>query len=102
MKGRNPTKREKEWISAVCNIGCIVCAVCEDCPDVPCSPHHINGRTKTGSHLEVIGLCHAHHQADDNNPSYDSVHGSKYRFEKRYGTQKKLLEITKKIIGWDG
>jgi len=99
MKGRAVTVTEKAWINKACAFGCIVCATCEDSPDVPCSPHHIEGKTKPGAHFLVIGLCHYHHQADDNNPAYESVHGNKYRFEQRYGTQYELLHILQGFIG---
>ena len=98
MKGRNPNKTEKIWLDSICQIGCIVCKLHHGVFS-PGLPHHIEGRVKIGAHLKTICLCHKHHQADDSHPAYESVHGNKYLFEQRYGTQSELLEKTKEIIG---
>lgn len=97
MKGRTPTKKEKQWLNKIGELGCIVCRIHHGVFS-PASPHHIEGRVKPGAHFKTIPLCFNHHQADDSYPEYESVHGNKYLFEERYGTQWELLEKTKEIV----
>lgn len=97
MNGRTPTKDEKAWLDAITQLGCIVCLK-EFGIYSPGSPHHIEGSRKPGAHKITICLCWPHHQSDDSDPRYESVHGNKYRFEKRYGSQYELLEMTQELV----
>lgn len=97
MKGRTPTKDEKKWLNKVGELGCIVCLTFEHTFS-PCSPHHIEGRTKPGAHFKTIGLCWCHHQSNDADTRYQSVHGNKAEFEEMYGKQEVLLELTKALL----
>lgn len=99
MNGRKATKNEQLWMDKICQLGCIVCKLHHQTWS-PGSPHHIDGARKPGAHFKTICLCHVHHQADDSNQKYESVHGNKARFEKRYGTQLELLEKTKEAVLW--
>ena len=44
MKGRNPTKKEKEWMDMISQIGCVVCKKFLDCFS-PAEVHHIKGQS---------------------------------------------------------
>lgn len=98
LKGRTPTKEEKEWMDKITQAGCIVCWLHHGIPHSQCSVHHISGKTKKGAHLNTIGLCYRHHQDESNNPMWISRHKNKFRFEERYGTEEWLLEKTKEYL----
>jgi len=99
VKGRTPTKIEKEWLNAIGSLGCIVCYL-ELNVFTEASPHHICGRTKPGAHLESYGLCSRHHQIPG--PGYKSRHGDgKAQFEARHGTEAYLLEKTQQAVSFD-
>ena len=55
VKGRTPTKEEKEWMDFICQQGCIVCHN-EIGVFSPCEPHHIDGKTQAGAHFLTIPL----------------------------------------------
>ena len=94
MKGRTPTKSERQWMNAICQIGCIVCRN-EYGVFSPAVPHHMDGKTKEGAHLKTIPLCGAHHQTGE---GCISRHPYKARFEAEYGTEEELLEQCRDII----
>ena len=97
LKGRNPTVKEKKHMDKVSQIGCIVCRN-EGRGYVPCEIHHIIGKTKPDAHFHVIGLCYEHHRRGENNQIYVSRHPYKREFEKRYGTEDKLLSDVRKYL----
>jgi len=99
MKGRTPTKEEKAWLDAICQIGCIVC-LNEFNIYTPCMPHHMDGKTKPGAHFKTIGLCDGHHQNGGPGVAFHAT--GKKTWEARYGTQKALLEQTKMLINEKG
>ena len=81
-----PTKEEKKHMDKVAQLGCYVCRS-------PATLHHIrnNGKGNVGmgrrsSHFEVIPLCYEHHQGNT------GIHLDKKNFEKKYGTEKEILE----------
>ena len=98
MKGKTPTKAEKQFHTKVAALGCVACR--KDGLFNPwVSIHHIDGRTKPGAHMRVLGLCGPHHQ-DSGDPRFIAVHPWKARFEEKYGKQEDLLaEITREING---
>ena len=79
------TKAEREHMSKVASLGCLVC-------QRPANVHHIRpiglGIGNRSSHYETIPLCHDHHQGQF------SIHNSKQEFEDKYGTEKELLNKT--------
>ena len=97
MKGRTPNKAEQDYFDKVRDSGCIICDIFHN-TYTPGVPHHLDGKTKPGAHYKTICLCWNHHQSNDSNPAYESVHGNKTRFEKRYMTQDELLVTTNRVI----
>lgn len=99
MKGRTPTAAEQRFMDAIGSLGCLACA--KDGNVNPwISLHHIDGRTKPGAHMKVIGLCAGHHQDGTGaDKSMIAVHPWKARFESAYGTQYELLEAAKQRLG---
>lgn len=96
MKGRTPTKTEKQFWDDLSNfVGCIACRK-DGIFNSYVSIHHIDGRTKPDAHKLVLPLCFPHHQGDCK--VVPSVHGAKRSFETRYGAQRELLEECHAII----
>lgn len=87
MNGRKPTKFEQIWIDKILEYGCCACRKQFGFPS-PASVHHINGGD---NHFETLPLCYLHHQGGANTDQYTSRHPWKKAFERRYGTEEKLL-----------
>ena len=100
MKGRNPSKEEKEYMDKVQQLGCIVCAN-RGYPNVPAEIHHTRGKTVKDAHLYVIPLCPSHHRYGGHTEPI-SRHPYKKRFEDAYGTEAELLEQVQKKIDLAG
>ena len=96
MKGRNPSKEEKEDMDKVQQLVCIVCAN-RGFPDVPAEIHHTRGKTVEDAHLYVLPLCPSHHRFGGHIEPI-SRHPYKKRFEDAYGTEAELLECVGEIL----
>lgn len=91
MKGRNPSRAEKEfWTLLAEKVGCIACRH-DGRVNFHVSIHHIEGRTKVDAHKLVLPLCAGHHQDGTGAPGLIAVHPYKARFENLYGSQEDLL-----------
>ncbi len=99
LKGRTPTAAEKRWLDRIMqdDIGCIVCRLYLRVYTPP-EPHHIEGKTKPGAHAMAIPLCPPHHRWHLKNDQCVSVHPHKAEFERRYGSERKLLEATRELV----
>lgn len=97
MKGRKPTKEEKEYMDRVVALGCCVCRLFHGV-ESPCEIHHIDGKTKEGAHFMTIGLCYNHHRSKKRIFECVSRHPWKNAFELRYGTEERLLIKTLGIL----
>jgi hypothetical protein len=88
-KKKLATKGEREHMSKVASLGCLVC-------QRPANVHHIRpiglGIGMRSSHHQTIPLCHDHHQGQF------SIHNCKEQFEAMYGTEEELLHRTLKEI----
>ena len=82
-------KKEREHLNKVAAMGCLIC-------ERPANVHHIRHKVTCigirSSHYETIPLCHFHHQGQF------SIHNNKKAFEKKYGSEKELLEIVKRRL----
>ena len=96
----NPTRKEKYYHSRLVEqIGCIVCFTHLGIKNNNyCSIHHIDGRTKKGSHMNVLPLCGAHHQTGGEGVA---IHPFKKTWEILYGTQKQLKIMCDKLLDGD-
>ncbi len=90
VKGRTPTKTEKQFHDRLCRLGCIACRK-DGRINLLVSVHHIDGRTKPDAHMKVLPLCAGHHQHNTGAPGLTAVHPYKARFEHMYGRQEQLL-----------
>jgi hypothetical protein len=89
-----PTKADKKWFDAICELGCIVCRN-EFGMFSPACPHHIDGKTKPGAHRETIPLCGAHHQTGGRGVA---IHPHTAVWEELHGNQYDLLEQVEGLI----
>jgi len=87
------TKAEKEHMARVAALGCIACRN-SGLGETPAGIHHLRDKTGVGrraSHFEVIPLCDRHHQTGGYGVAF---HAGPAEWERRYGTQRELLEQT--------
>ena len=96
MKGRNPNKAEKEHMSKVQQLGCIVCRNLGFL-GTPAEIHHVFGKTKKHTHMMVLPLCPSHHRYGGYEEPI-SRHPYKARFEAAYGTEENLLKQVKNLL----
>lgn len=94
---------DKNHLSRVAEIGCVVCKN-EGFGNTPAAIHHIRdgyGRGQRAPHSETLPLCPAHHQHGDGTPKYKGQVGYHFNpkaFEKKYGTERELLEQVRRIL----
>jgi len=97
MKGKTPTKPEKEFHDRLASLGCIACFMDGRYME-EVSIHHMEGRTRAGAHMKVLPLCAGHHQDGTGIPGLVAVHPWKARFEKLYGRQSEILDLCKELL----
>ena len=99
LKGRAPNKAEREHMDRVSDLGCVVCRM-RGYYGVPAEIHHIEGKTRKGSHFRVLPLCFEHHRGGrDSEPI--SRHPYKRRFIDAYGTEEELLRKVDQYLEHD-
>ena len=86
-------KSEKEHLSKLADLGCIVCFL-NGYEGTRAEIHHIRkgqGMGQRSKHEKAIPLCHAHHRTG----GYGiALHAGQAAFEKKYGSEEYLLEQT--------
>tara|TARA_R100001530_G_scaffold534_6_gene871 strand:+ start:5072 stop:5362 length:291 start_codon:yes stop_codon:yes gene_type:complete len=87
---KKPNKeKQKEYEEAV-EFGCIVCFKLYGVYSQPCI-HHLTGAGVGLKHRDILPLCHTHHQGKEG-----IHHLGTFTWEKKYGTQRELLEFYKR------
>lgn len=89
---KSKTKAEREHLQRVADLPCVVCFY--EYTEV----HHLTGAGMglRSSHFDTIPLCCNHHRGKE------GIHTiGKKTWEKKYGTQKKHLNMVKCILGVD-
>lgn len=101
LKGRTATMAERDHMRRVRELGCIICRK-QGLGFVEAEIHHIEGKTKKGSHMKVLPLCFVHHRGgfDGEKESFVSRHPYKKRFETKYGSESDLLNQVSAILKW--
>lgn len=84
---------DKRHMELVASLGCIVCRKTGQGP-TPAEIHHILRNGRRIDHRHTLGLCEIHHRGGMNTEEIVSRHPWKKEFEKRYGTESELLELT--------
>jgi hypothetical protein len=88
---KSKTKVEKQWLSDVASLGCIVCRNLEY-GETPAEIHHIRvgtGMAQRASHFDVIPLCPRHHRLGS-----EAYHSAPANWEARFGQQTDLVQQT--------
>lgn len=91
------TKAEREHLSRVAEIGCIVC-LNENLGQSPAEIHHIRsgkGMGQRASNYEAIPLCPAHHRNGGHGIAF---HAGPRVWQERYGSEELLLNQVKEIL----
>lgn len=96
MAKKQATKAEKEHMSRVADLGCII----HNCGG-PATIHHCGtGAGGRRDHMKVLPLCHYHHQGDE---GIDAKHNgspqSKRAWQRKYGTEEELLAEVDRLLG---
>jgi hypothetical protein len=89
---------DQQHMARVALVGCIVCLKRLLLGYVPAEVHHILKSGRRISHRHTIGLCTPHHRGGMNTEEIVSRHPWKREFEKRYGTESELLELTREEL----
>jgi len=86
---KNKTKAEREHLSEVAALGCIVCRNAGH-HDTPAEIHHIRAGQglKRATHYETIPLCPYHHRTGGYGVA---LHAGRIAFEKMHGSERELL-----------
>lgn len=94
---RQPTNEEAAWMSAITAIGCIACRL-DGHYGTPGAVHHIlRGGVRIG-HLHTICLCDPGHHQNGAAKGVVSRHPDKAAFERKYGHELDLLELTQRLV----
>ena len=90
------TKAERDHMGAVAALGCVVCRNL-GFGETPAEVHHIGNGTlgKKARNFETIPLCDAHHR---NGGHGVAVHAGRKAFEANFGTERELLEQTRREL----
>lgn len=91
------TKAEREHLSKVAEIGCIVC-LNENHGQSPAEIHHVRtgkGMGQRATNYEVIPLCPLHHRSGGYGVAFHA--GSKV-WQERYGSEESLLNQVKEML----
>ena len=85
------TKAEKEHMTRVAELGCLICGR-------PAELHHVRagqGLGQRSSHTDVIPLCHEHHRTGAWGVAF---HAGKKVWQAKYGSESELLEQVKERL----
>jgi len=91
------SKKEKQYLGRVAEIGCIVCRY-EGLGRTPAEIHHIRsgqGVAMRASHYDVLPLCPHHHRSGGHGEAF---HAGKEVWESKFGTEVDLLKRVRAII----
>ena len=97
MSLANPDKHERAWMDAITRLGCIACRV-DGRGHSPAVVHHIIKHGRRVGHLFTIPLCPNHHNSGRRDEDCISRHPWHRAFEKRYGSELLLLDITWQLV----
>lgn len=90
---KSKTKDEKRWLSDVAAMGCVVCRN-SGYGASPAEVHHSRagvGKGQKAHYSQTIPLCPPHHRTGGYGIAF---HAGPEEFEKRYGSQDKLVSQT--------
>jgi hypothetical protein len=92
------TKAEREHLSRVAALGCIVCRQLGH-GETPAELHHIrtgHGIAQRADNFSVIPLCHQHHR---NGGHGVAIHAGRQTWQRIFGTEQQLLLQVQEELG---
>lgn len=92
-------KEDKKRMDNVANLSCIVCKLFYSIDGSPAELHHLVGlqyRSIGKKAKEYIPLCPLHHRLGTK--EHPSIHSHPEEFERRFGSQNDLLELTNELL----
>ena len=94
------TKKEREYLDRVANLGCIVCKKngYHTEPEI----HHLRegmGMGQRNDYLNAIPLCPIHHRTGGVG---EAIHAGVKSFAKNHGTEKQLLGQVRAMLAVEG
>lgn len=95
---KSKTKAEKQHMSRVAELGCIVCANLGN-QGTPAELHHIRagmGRGMRASNFDVLPLCPHHHRDGGHGEAF---HAGRETWEEKFGTEHELLSQVRSELG---
>lgn len=91
------TKSERDHLSALARLGCIVCCTLGYGPS-PAEIHHprsLAGLAQKASHVDAIPLCPTHHRTGGHGVA---LHAGQRTWEANFGTESELLEKVRGLL----
>ena len=92
MAKKSKTKAEKQHLTRVAELGCVIC-------QRPANIHHLlrgKGTGQKASHYETIPLCHEHHQGGGIGVA---IHAGIESWEARWNTEDHYLKLVHDALG---
>ena len=86
---KKPTKAEREHMSKVAEMGCLIC-------QMPAEVHHIGGQGVRASSYETIPLCPLHHR---HGPIGVAVHSGRKSWEANFDTERNFVNYVNTVVG---
>jgi len=91
------TAAEREWLDAICRLGCCVC-IRTGRGASPAEPHHLLSGGRRIGHRSSIPLCAIHHRTGGNTREWVARHPHRVEFVRRYGSEQELLVWTQERV----
>ncbi|MEE9510347.1 MAG: Ref family recombination enhancement nuclease [Candidatus Bathyarchaeia archaeon] len=88
MAKKKPTKAEREYMSRVAELGCIICKS-------PAELHHLTGAGMGLRSKDIIPLCPFHHRTGGHG---NAIHAGTETWENIFGTQEELRDNLTQLI----
>lgn len=91
------TKDDKNWLSDVAALGCVVCRNL-GYGESPAEIHHVRtgqGTAQRASNKKTLPLCTPHHRTGGYGVA---IHAGQKKWEENYGTETELLEQTQREV----
>lgn len=95
IMAKRKTKQQKIYLQKLVDLGCIACY--KEGMDTRPEIHHVRDYGYR-DHSKAIPLCPAHHRPTAAVPGVPNIHGDKLWFEEKYGTEKELMALCRKLI----
>jgi len=98
---RGQNAQDRRWRAAIMEFGCVACWI-DGNAGVPAAQHHIVEWGQRLGHLYSLPLCDpGHHQPDSRSGKIALHPGRNPLFTSVYGTERQLLDMLQRMLGFD-